>query len=62
VLNRDRQELGAWNGPGSAARHFMPRCARDTPDQLTSTLSAWLCGILFFAKITPLADRACRSP
>jgi len=27
---RDRQTLGVCEGPGSAAHHYMLRCARDT--------------------------------
>jgi hypothetical protein len=27
---RDRSTLSVWKGPGSAAHHFMMRCARDT--------------------------------
>jgi hypothetical protein len=30
-LIRDRQELGVCNDPGSAAHHFVLRCARDMP-------------------------------
>jgi hypothetical protein len=30
VQNRDRYELGAWNGPGSAAQRFTLHRARDT--------------------------------
>jgi hypothetical protein len=27
---RDRYKLSVWNGPGTAAHHFVLRCARDT--------------------------------
>ena len=29
--SRGRSNLGGWSDPGSAARHCMPRCARDKP-------------------------------
>jgi hypothetical protein len=28
-LIRDRYEFGFWNDPGSAAHHFVMRCARE---------------------------------
>src|SRR5262249_10912572 len=43
VLIRDRPMLGVLNGPGSAAHHFVLRCARDTshcaaaPHSITSS-------------------------
>jgi hypothetical protein len=30
-LIRDRQKLDLRKGPGSAAHHYVLRCARDTP-------------------------------
>jgi hypothetical protein len=36
---RDRQELGVCDDPGSAAHHFVPRCARDMPTGQTLAVS-----------------------